>query len=105
MHEANRFTRDEWATRLESIGNEIISQAAICKVRLLEPGVIERVLRNDTQVCDGEHPTAFETLRGLLAMVYTQEQEMFSALGPDEALALGNEIRENLRQRLGDRLG
>ena len=41
---ANRFLPDEWENRLEEIDLEILHQAAICKIRLLEPGAVERVL-------------------------------------------------------------
>ena len=40
---ANRYTHEEWETRLEGIDLEIVRQAAICQVHLFEPGVVERV--------------------------------------------------------------
>ena len=52
---ANRFLPHEWESRLEEIDLEIVRQAAICKVALLDPGAIERVLANDAGVCGTEH--------------------------------------------------
>ena len=40
-----------WATKFEDIGLEIARLATICNVRILDTGVIERVLRNDASVC------------------------------------------------------
>lgn len=39
-----------WAKKLDDIDREIARQATICNVRILDAGVIERVLRNDVSV-------------------------------------------------------
>jgi hypothetical protein len=63
---ANRFLPEEWECRLQEIDLEIARHAVICKIPLLQAGVVERVLANDASVCGAEHEAAFKTLRGLL---------------------------------------
>jgi len=36
-----------WAKNLDDVDREIAKLATICNVRILDPGVIERVLKND----------------------------------------------------------
>lgn len=101
MNSENRYTPDEWAARLEEIELEIVRQAMICKVSLLQPGVIEKVLENDASVCGSDHPVAFETLRGLLVMQYSEDAHLRRSLGPDCAALISARARDHLQKRLG----
>ena len=105
MSEANRFLPEEWEARLEGIDLEIARQAIICKVRLLEPGVAERVLENDSRVCGAEHAHAFQTLRGLLVMHFTELNHLSDVVGPEQSAEIAQRVREHLRRRVGDQLG
>lgn len=105
MTEANRFTLQEWESRLEGIDLEIARQALLCKVRLLAPGVIERVLSNDECVCGAHHPVAFKTLRGLLAMHFLEEKHLSEALGAEQASEVASQIRAHLERTLGHEIG
>jgi len=105
MSDADRYTPQEWETRLAEIDLEIARQALICKVRLFDPGVVERVLANDTEVCGAMHPVAFDTLRALLVMHYAEGMHLAQALSPEAAGAIAHEVRDALRRRLGGQLG
>lgn len=105
MKEANRFLPEEWEARLEGIDLEIARQAIICKVRLLEPGVAERVLQNDTSVCGADHAQAFQTLRGLLVMHFTELNHLSDIVGPEQSLEVAQRVRAHLRPRIGEQLG
>ena len=48
-----------WAKKFDDIDRELAQLATICKVPLLDPGVIERVLKNDASVCGAPNPTVF----------------------------------------------
>ncbi|WP_043003932.1 hypothetical protein [Comamonas testosteroni] len=98
---ANRFLPDEWENRLEEIDLEILHQAAICKIRLLEPGAVERVLANDAGICGAVHETAFRTLRGLLYLHYTEVLHISEVLSPEIAQVIADRVREHLRRRSG----
>jgi hypothetical protein len=94
-----------WYVHLEQIDREIASLAVLCKIPLLDPGVIERVLNNDPLVCGTQNPRAFEKLRSLLMMHYSVREKALVALGQAETLALVAEIVARLRTRFGDKLG
>ncbi|WP_050872531.1 hypothetical protein [Comamonas testosteroni] len=102
---ANRFLPDEWENRLEEIDLEILHQAAICKIRLLEPGAVERVLANDASICGTTHETAFRTLRGLLYLHYTEVLHISEVLSPEIAQVIADRVREHLRRRSGTQSG
>jgi len=102
---ANRFLPDEWENRLEEIDLEILHQAAICKIRLLEPGAVERVLANDAGICGAAHEMAFRTLRGLLYLHYTEVLHISEVLSPEIAQVIADRVREHLRRRLGTQSG
>ncbi|MFD2754905.1 hypothetical protein [Comamonas terrae] len=102
---ANRFLPHEWESRLEEIDLEIVRQAAICKIALLEPGAIERVLANDAGVCGAEHEASFRTLRGLLYLHYTEVLHISEGLSPEIAHVIAQRVREHLRHRVGTQFG
>jgi len=94
-----------WTHHLEEIDLEIAKLATLCKIPLLDPGVIERVLKKDTLVCGTQNPRAFDKLRSLLMMHYSVRDRAVVALGEDETKLIMGEIVERLRARYGDRLG
>ena len=49
----------EWADRLEELDRRIARMALLCRVRILDPNVLERVLRNHPSVCETQNPIAF----------------------------------------------
>jgi hypothetical protein len=48
-----------WEQSLEQLDREIARMALLCRVRILDPAVLERVLRNDPSVCETPNPIAF----------------------------------------------
>lgn len=105
MMPANRFLPEEWESRLEEIDLEIVRQALICKVALLEPGVVEHVLANDAAVCGSDHKESFRTLRGLLYMHYNEVVHISEVLSPEIANEIAHRVRERLRSRLSASVG
>ena len=94
-----------WAKNLDEVDREIARLATICNVRILDPGVIERVLRNDASVCGSANPAAFNKLRNTLMMHYHVRDKAVGALGEAGTARVVAEIVESLRQRFGGRLG
>ena len=64
----DRFLIWWWAKNLYQLDREIARLALLCEVRILDPGVIERVLKKDVAVCGSHNKTAFTKLHGLLIM-------------------------------------
>ena len=61
-------------------------QATICKVRLLDPGVIDAVIRNDESVCGTSNPLSFKKLREAMLMGFVVKGKSVEALGPASRL-------------------
>src|SRR5262245_6795839 len=94
-----------WTHQIDDIMLEIVREAAICDVKLLDPGVIEAVLEDNDSVCGHQNPLAFRKLRDLLMMGFIMRDKAYDKLGALDAETLIGAIREKLHQRMGDRLG
>ena len=99
------YRHQRWSEHFEEIDREIGSLAVLCKITLLDPGVIERVLKNDTLVAGTQNKRAFDKLRSLLMMHYSVRDQALVTLGEAETLKVVKDVVERLRQRVGDKLG
>jgi hypothetical protein len=94
-----------WGKNLEDVDREVARLATICKVRLLDPGVIKRVLDNDASVCGTSNQIAFDKLRQALMMHYHVRSKAAGAIGEEATAETIAEIVANIRKRLGKSLG
>jgi hypothetical protein len=94
-----------WSHSLTEVDREVARLASICNVRLLDPGVVERVLGNDAGVCGTSNPLAFEKLRNVLMMHYAVRGRAAESIGQSQASALVANIVEELRKKFGDKMG
>ena len=90
---------------LSEVDREVARLASICNVRLLDPGVIERVLGNDASVCGTDNAMAFEKLRNVLMMHYAVRSRAADSIGQTGANVLVMQIVEELKKKFGDGLG
>jgi hypothetical protein len=97
----DKITTKFWGHQLDGLITEIVREASICKVKLLEPGVVDAVLHDNASVCGHDNPLAFKKLRELLMMTFVVRGKAFDRLGPIEADALIQEISAKLKERLG----
>ena len=103
--EEPNYREKRWSKYFDEIDAQIVQLALMCEVKLIEPGVIERVLNNDATVCGKPKPTSFAKLRGLLMMHYSSQAKAMVALGEEEALRVVSQTLDRLRDRFGARLG
>src|SRR6476620_6581146 len=94
-----------WGRQMDDVMSEIARQATICKVRLLDPGVIDAVIRNDESVCGTSNPLSFKKLRNAMLMGFVVKGKSVEALGPVETEGLITAIRERIKAHLGNQLG
>ena len=94
-----------WAKKFDDVDHEIARLATICNVRILDAGVIERVLRNDASVCGSTNKLAFDKLRMLLMMHYSVRDDALEELGTAKTRVLLDKVVATLRERIGERLG
>lgn len=100
-----RFSQESWAETVEAIDLEIAQLAIMCQVKLLDPGVIDRVLANDQSLCHAGHETAFEKLRGMVVLHYRAQEQLAEELGAVDAEAIRLAVFQHLRLRVGKQLG
>src|SRR5262245_54683184 len=94
-----------WSKNLDEVDREVARLATLCKVRLLDEGVIQRVLSNDSTVCGTQNKVAFDKLRMALTMHYHVRGKAVGAIGEAATQEVIAEIVANLRKRLGNQLG
>lgn len=100
-----RHSTEEWEKTVHDVDLEIAQLAIMCHVRLLDPGVIERVLDNDVRVCRDGHEGGFEKLRGMLYLHYEVQARLAEELGPADAAEVIQRVRQHLLTRIGTQLG
>jgi hypothetical protein len=76
-----------WSKNLDEVDREVARLATICNVRILDAGIIERVLKDDASVCGSRNPLAFSKLRNALMMHYHARDKALGALGEAGTLA------------------
>ena len=91
----------QWERHFEGIADELLSLAIACNVRLREPNVIERVLKNDLTVCGRKNEEGFRKLRSLLVAFYDSVGKAAERIGPEDTRKIIEAITEQ-KKRLRD---
>ena len=91
-----------WTEDLEEIDREIARMAGLCEVKVLEPGVIGRVLKKDPSVCGTENAIAFRKLRELLLLHLAIREKSTDAFGQARTMAAEDYVLERLRKAFPD---
>lgn len=93
------------AQDLDDLDLEIARMALLCQVKVLEPGVLERVLKKDASVCGTANRIAFEKLHNLLMVHFKMREKLVDAVGPVQTQQIETYIIERLRKPFGDLVG
>lgn len=88
-----------WVRHLDAIGDELLHLSIACDVKLREPGVVERILKNDETVCGTRNPIGFRKLHNLLKATFDSINKATGRIGPDETAKIIDAIRERADQR------
>jgi hypothetical protein len=91
-----------WEDNLEEVDREIARLAMLCRVKLLEPGIIARVVHNDASVCGTDNPRAFKRLHDLLIMHLLLRDKSAGELGAARLAAIEEQIAGRLAQSFPD---
>ena len=94
-----------WTEDLEEVDREIARLSVLCQVRILEPGVIGRVLKNDRSVCGTENAVAFRKLHDLLMLHLAIREKAADSFGQAQTAAIEDYIIERLRKSYPDLTG
>jgi hypothetical protein len=91
-----------WEQNLEQLDRELARLATLCRVRILEPGVIDRLMQGDATVCGTDNPIAFRKLHDLLLMHFMVRQKSADALGQQQTAAIEVYVIERLKKSFPD---
>jgi hypothetical protein len=94
-----------WVKNIEELDREIARLSMLCQVRILDPGVIDRILKDDATVCGIDNQAAFAKLRHLLMMYFAQRKKSVEALGQVQTAQIEAHVIEQLRSRFAELLG
>ena len=94
-----------WVKNIEEIDREIARLCLLCQVRILDPGIIERVLKKDASVCGASNPVAFAKLHDMLMFYFANRQKSVDAVGQLQTAQIEAHVVEQLRSRFADLLG
>jgi hypothetical protein len=85
-----------WVRHLDGIADELMRLSIACDLRLRDPGVVERILKNDETVCGTRNPVGFQKLQHLLKATFDSVNKSIGRIGPDETQQIINAITERL---------
>ena len=91
-----------WAENFEELDREIARLATLCQVRILEPGVIERVLHKDASVCGTSNEIAFAKLRDMVMFHFAVRQKSADAVGQAQTTQIEYYVIERLKKSYPD---
>ena len=94
-----------WENNLEELDGEIARLATLCEIRILEPGVIRRVLQDDASVCGTDNAIAFAKLRPLLMMHFAIREKSVDEFGQAATAMVEDYVIDRLKQRFPQVLG
>lgn len=94
-----------YAGQLDTIADEIARLSTICNVRILDPGVLARVIKNDASVCGTQNAIAFEKLRAAVGIHYAVRDRSSERVGEGETMQAMEAIVAHIIKKYGDRFG
>ena len=87
-----------WQRHLAGIANELLRLSIACDVRLRDPGVIDRILRDDATVCGRKNPEAFRKLRNLVMATYDSLGKSIDRIGPEDTKMIRDAITARIAE-------
>ena len=88
-----------WLRHLDTIGDELLRLTTVCGVDLRQPGVVERIVKNDETVCTKRNSIGFRKLRELVMATFNSLNKAVDRIGPDETAVIVAAIMDRLDQR------
>jgi len=101
----DRSSAERLLNSLDDIDTEIARLALLCQVRILDPGVIDRVVRNDASVCGTTNRVAFQKLHHMIALHFGVLGSASAAHGQAQASRVEQQVIERLRARFPELAG
>jgi hypothetical protein len=88
-----------WQRHLDTIAEELLRLSIACDIRLRDPGVVDRILKNDESVCGTKNPIGFRKLRSLVMATFSSLNKAIDRIGPEETKLITDAIAERADKR------
>jgi hypothetical protein len=85
-----------WSQQIEAIAREISRLALVCDIKLGQPGLAERILKNDDTVCGKKNAESFRRLRQHLMALFPLEEHAVERLGAADTKEILDRVRESV---------
>ncbi|MDH4049359.1 MAG: hypothetical protein OEW68_16125 [Gammaproteobacteria bacterium] len=87
-----------WVRHLNGIAEELMRLTIACDVRLRDPGVVDRIIKNDASVCGKRNAIGFGKLRSLVIGTYSSLNKAIDAIGPEQTRLITDAIAERVQE-------
>ena len=91
-----------WCGQFDNLVAEMSRLCIACNINMLEPGIAERVLKGDQNVCGRKNPEVFEKLRKHLMVFCHVEERAVKRLGADDVRTMLDEVRSSMARLRGE---
>lgn len=87
------FKHSYWGRQIDGVAHELSKLAIACDIELGEPGLAERILRNDDTVCGRRNQEAFQQMRQHLMALFDLEDRAIEHIGPKDTQEILDQVR------------
>ena len=91
-----------WQNNLDALDREVARMALLCGVKILDPGIVDRLIQGDDTVCGTNNLIAFRRLHDLLLMHFLVRQKSAETLGQQQAAAIELSVIDRLKKSFPD---
>ena len=88
-----KFKHPYWARQIDNLAHELSRLAIACDIELGQPGLAERILKNDESVCGRKNPKAFRQIRQHMMALFSVEAGAVERLGADDTKKILDQVR------------
>lgn len=82
-----------WSQQIDALGREISRLAFVCDIELGQPGLAERILKNDDSVCGRKDEKSFRQLRQHLMALFPLEERAIERVGAEDTKEILDQVR------------
>ena len=91
-----------WVKNIDELDREIARLCLLCQVRILDHGIIERVLKKDASVCATFNEIAFAKLHDMVMFYFAVRQMSVDAVGQARTAYIEYYVIERLKKSFPD---
>lgn len=79
--------------QIHAVAAELSKLAIACDIKMFEPGVAERILKDDDSVCGRKNPEAFQQMRKHLMVLFPLRKRAVDEIGAAETKQIMAQVR------------